>query len=128
MQKVKKIWNASGKRQAMSRGANEKPRVSLWKESISMHAHRNSQIVQEFTPLPVADAKPGDAICHLDDDELSAALHLTRFTLPDLAPRQPGFLQINMLAWGSTYACSSSIHASSKTSHDSPDHHLYECQ
>lgn len=30
MQMVKKIWKASGKRQAMSRGAKEKPRVSLW--------------------------------------------------------------------------------------------------
>ena len=26
----KKIWKASGKRQAISRGAKEKPRVSLW--------------------------------------------------------------------------------------------------
>jgi hypothetical protein len=28
MQSVKKSWNASGKRQAMSRGAKEKPSVS----------------------------------------------------------------------------------------------------
>jgi hypothetical protein len=28
MQRVKKIWKASGKRQAMSRGAKEKPSVS----------------------------------------------------------------------------------------------------
>jgi hypothetical protein len=28
MQKVKKIWNASGKRHATSRGAKEKPSVS----------------------------------------------------------------------------------------------------
>jgi hypothetical protein len=28
MQRVKKSWNASGKRHAISRGANEKPRVS----------------------------------------------------------------------------------------------------
>lgn len=28
MQKVKKSWNASGKRHAISRGANEKPSVS----------------------------------------------------------------------------------------------------
>lgn len=30
MQSVKKIWKASGKRQAISRGAKENPRVSLW--------------------------------------------------------------------------------------------------
>jgi hypothetical protein len=29
MQRVKKIWNARGNRQAMSRGAKEKPSVSL---------------------------------------------------------------------------------------------------
>jgi hypothetical protein len=30
MQRVKKIWNARGNLQAMSRGAKENPRVSLY--------------------------------------------------------------------------------------------------
>jgi hypothetical protein len=33
---------------------------------------------------PVADAKSRYAVCHLDDDELAAALHLACLALPDL--------------------------------------------
>lgn len=33
---------------------------------------------------PVADAESRDAVGHLNDDELATALHLARFTLPDL--------------------------------------------
>jgi hypothetical protein len=34
--------------------------------------------------LPVADAESRDTIRHLDDDKFTTALHLARFTLPDL--------------------------------------------
>lgn len=44
--------------------------------------------------LPVADTEPGDAICHLNNDELATAVHLARFALPDLVVmgRQPRVL------------------------------------
>ena len=34
--------------------------------------------------LPVADAKSGDTVRHLDNNELATALHLARLALPDL--------------------------------------------
>jgi hypothetical protein len=40
--------------------------------------------VYTFEISPVADAESRDAVCHLNDDELATALHLARFTLPDL--------------------------------------------
>jgi hypothetical protein len=34
--------------------------------------------------LPVADAESSDTVRHLNDNELTTALHLTRLALPDL--------------------------------------------
>lgn len=39
--------------------------------------------MQEFI-LPIADTESGDAVGHLDDDELAATAHLARLALPDL--------------------------------------------
>jgi hypothetical protein len=67
----------------MSRGAKEKPRVSLW-AVCQLSQYNNRRCSRIFVDSPVADAKTCDAVCHLDDDELATALHLARLTLPDL--------------------------------------------
>ena len=48
--------------------------------------------------LPIADTEASDTVCHLDDNKLSAALHLARLTLPDLMIHQPSLLCSDYLA------------------------------
>lgn len=81
MQSVKKTWKARGNRQETSRGAKEKPRVSLAGVlSVSLFKHSTGGSRR----LPVANAEPSDTVGHLDNDEFAATAHLASLALPDL--------------------------------------------
>lgn len=96
MQKVKKSWNASGKRHAISRGANEKPSVSqfeMLKPVIQFATNMSAEIHRKWRY----------AHTHLNDDKLSSTIHLACLSLPDSSRGR--------------------VHASTKSSHNAPNHH-----
>ena len=81
MQKVKKSWNASGNRHATSRGAKEKPRVSQF-DILNPVMQLAGQCISSIPEITVL------GLTHLDDDELSSAVHLTRLGLPNASCRR----------------------------------------
>lgn len=97
MQKVKNSWKARGRRHATSRGANENPSVSQFEilKPVIQFAVLFSQ--------PCAPTANSIVLTHLNYNELSSAVHLTRFGLP--------------------YSSRRRVHTCSKSSYDSSDHH-----
>ena len=70
------IWKAIGKRQAMSRGAKEKARVSqfeMLKPVIQLAVWRVSFVNEVIIAI----------LTHLDNNEFPSAVHLTRLGLPN---------------------------------------------
>lgn len=74
--------------------------------------------------LPVADAESRDTIRHLDDDKLAAALHLARFTLPDLCDTSLSVELSDTIGVRFTYARRCRVHSCADSSYNSAYHHL----
>jgi hypothetical protein len=96
MHNVKKIWKARGKRQAMSRGAKEKPSVSQL-EMLKPVIQFAVRFVSCFY------GAKSSKHTHLDDNQLSSAVHLARLGLP--------------------YTCCGRVHTSAHARHNSSYHH-----
>ena len=133
MQRVKKIWKARGKRQAMSRGAKAKPKVSQFEMLKPLQVERRSVCNHSDwrTPMDfhVALSSLRYTVGHLNDHQFPAGAHLARLShdietsathsgrtmLEDAA-------EITHLSLPDT--CSSGIHPGPKPSHHTANIHL----